>query len=77
VKAALFWLDRLVARGRHIGFALAAKARPEPWAVDAKTLLDSGVSVLGGGLGTTHRHLSALSALLRGHQRQSFWPRAV
>jgi 5-methyltetrahydrofolate--homocysteine methyltransferase len=77
LKAALYWLDRLVAGGRHIGFALAADARPEPWAVNAKTLLDSGVRVLGGGVGTTHRHLGALSALLRGHQRQSIWPRAI
>jgi len=33
--------------------------------------------VVGGGPGTTQRHLAALSGLLRGHERQTLWPRAV
>ncbi len=31
---------------------------------------------MGGGPGTTHRHLAALSGLLRGQDRQSLWPPA-
>lgn len=48
----------------------------DAWARGAKKLLDSGVRILGGGPGTTARHLAALSALVRGGDRQSFWPRA-
>jgi 5-methyltetrahydrofolate--homocysteine methyltransferase len=89
----LGYLDRLLAvsttassrRGpegvsarRHLGFSLASgDLDPEAWAVEARRLIDAGVRVVGGGPGTTHRHLSALSSLLRGTDRQSLWPRAV
>jgi S-methylmethionine-dependent homocysteine/selenocysteine methylase len=51
-------------------------ARIEAWAQGAKRLVDAGARVLGGGPGTTTRHLAALSALMRGSERQSLWPRA-
>jgi 5-methyltetrahydrofolate--homocysteine methyltransferase len=86
-EAALGCLDPLLAvvndggptrPSRHIGFSLASGALdPEAWAHDARRLIEAGVRVLGGGPGTTHRHLAALSGLLRGHDRQSLWPRAV
>ncbi len=70
-----------------LGFApgaieLASAAMPDPvaeidaWAGGAKRLLDAGARVIGGGPGTTARHLAALSALLHRSERQSFWPRA-
>jgi 5-methyltetrahydrofolate--homocysteine methyltransferase len=64
---------------RHLGFALAAGSLdPDDWALEARRLLEAGVRVMGGGAGTTHRHLSALSGLLRGQERRSsLWPRAV
>jgi 5-methyltetrahydrofolate--homocysteine methyltransferase len=79
VDVGLAWLDRLVAAfGTRVGFAPAARdLEPDDWARDAKRLLDAGVRVLGGGIGTSQRHLAALSALLRGNERQSIWPRAV
>ena len=46
------------------------------WARGAKVLIDEGARIIGGGTGTTARHLAALAALLRGGERQSFWPRA-
>jgi methionine synthase I (cobalamin-dependent) len=68
----------LVRGARHVGFALAAGALdPEAWAHEARRLIEAGVRILGGGPGTTHRHIAALSGLLRGHERQSLWPRAV
>lgn len=77
-EVGLGWIDRLLAAGVRIGFAPgAASLDPEPWAAEAKQLLDAGVRVLGGGPGTTYRHMGALSSLLRGNERQSFWPRAV
>lgn len=51
-------------------------AEANAWALGAKQLIDAGARIIGGGPGTTARHLSALSALLRGGERQSFWPRA-
>jgi methionine synthase I (cobalamin-dependent) len=51
-------------------------AKIEAWALGARRLIDGGARVIGGGAGTTSRHLAALSALLRGGERQSFWPRA-
>ena len=48
----------------------------EVWAQGARRLIDGGARVIGGGAGTTARHLAALAALLRGGERQSFWPRA-
>lgn len=79
VEVALGWLDRVAsAGGVRIGFAPAAGSlEPEAWALQAKGLLDAGVRVIGGGAGTTYRHIGALSALLRGNGRQSLWPRAV
>jgi len=82
VEVAFGWLDRLQALpsggGARIGFAPAgAGMEPDTWAHDAKRLLDAGVRVLGGGAGTTQRHLAALSGLLRVNDRQSLWPRAV
>jgi 5-methyltetrahydrofolate--homocysteine methyltransferase len=79
VDVGLAWLDRLLAAGSgRVGFSPAAgDLVPEAWALDAKRLLDAGVRVIGGGAGTTQRHLAALSALLRSNDRQSFWPRAV
>ncbi len=53
-----------------------ATAEAEAWAAGAKRLIDAGARIIGGGPGTTARHISALSALLRGGDRQSFWPRA-
>ena len=65
-------------RSRHVGFAPAAGGLdPDAWAHQARRLLEAGVRVGGGGPGTTQRHLAALSSLLRGHERQSLWPRAV
>lgn len=78
VEVALGWIDRLNARcGVPIGFAPAAISDPEDWAYSAKRLLDAGVRVIGGGAGTTQRHLAALSGMLRTPERQSLWPRAV
>lgn len=69
--------DPQTPRVRHLGFALAAGAlNPDAWAHEARRLLEAGVRVVGGGTGTTHRHLAALSGLLRGHDRQSLWPPA-
>jgi 5-methyltetrahydrofolate--homocysteine methyltransferase len=53
-----------------------AATEASAWAQGAKQLIDAGARIIGGGPGTTARHLSALSALLRGGERQSFWPRA-
>ena len=53
-----------------------AASEASAWARGAKLLIDAGARIIGGGPGTTARHLSALSALLRGGERQSFWPRA-
>ena len=57
-------------------FAHPSAAEVEAWARGAKRLIDAGARILGGGAGTTARHLAALSGLLRGGARQSFWPRA-
>jgi 5-methyltetrahydrofolate--homocysteine methyltransferase len=61
-----------------VGFALAAQSgeSPDAWASAAKLLIDAGSSVLGGGPGTTGRHLSALARLFRGDKRPSLWPAA-
>ncbi len=65
-------------RSCHVGFAPAADGLdPDAWAHQARRLLEAGVRVAGGGPGTTQRHMAALSSLLRGHERQSLWPRAV
>jgi 5-methyltetrahydrofolate--homocysteine methyltransferase len=56
--------------------ARQSSAEVEAWAQGAKRLIDAGARIVGGGTGTTARHLAALSALLRGGARQSFWPRA-
>lgn len=48
---------------------------PEVWAASAKHLLDAGARVIGGGVGTTGRHMATLANLLRGGERQSLWPR--
>lgn len=62
---------------RHLGFALAAGSlEPDAWAHEARRLLEAGVRVVGGGPGTTHRHVAALAGLLRGQDRQSLWPPA-
>jgi 5-methyltetrahydrofolate--homocysteine methyltransferase len=71
-------MDGATPVARHLGFALAAGSLdPDAWAHEAHRLIDAGVRVVGGGPGTTHRHLGALSGLLRGHDRQTLWPRAV
>lgn len=49
----------------------------DAWAQGAKVLIDEGARIIGGGAGTTARHLAALATLLRGGERKSFWPRAV
>lgn len=79
VEVGLAWLDRLLGLGTaHLGFSLAAGGlEPDEWARAAKSLLDAGVQVIGGGPRTTQRHLAALSGLLRANDRQSLWPRAV
>jgi methionine synthase I (cobalamin-dependent) len=79
LEVALGWVDRLLGSGSaHFGFAPSAgSADAEEWAASAKLLLDAGVRVIGGGTGTTQRHLVALSMLLRVNERQSLWPRAV
>jgi methionine synthase I (cobalamin-dependent) len=79
VEVAFGWVDHLLGDvSTHFGFAPAAgSADPEHWAASAKLLLDAGVRVIGGGPGTTQRHLAALSLLLRVNDRQSLWPRAV
>jgi 5-methyltetrahydrofolate--homocysteine methyltransferase len=73
-------LDRLrsAVPGLLIGFCPAALSgeSPETWASAAKLLLDAGSSVLGGGPGTTGRHIEALSRLLRRGERPSLWPAA-
>jgi S-methylmethionine-dependent homocysteine/selenocysteine methylase len=90
-EVGLGWIDRLFAvcaasrRGpdvasgnRYIGFSIAAGALdPDGWAHEARRLLEADVRVLGGGPGTTQRHLAALSSLVRSRDRQSLWPRAV
>jgi 5-methyltetrahydrofolate--homocysteine methyltransferase len=48
---------------------------PDVWAASAKRLLDAGARVIGGGVGTTSRHVAALANLLRSSERQSLWPR--
>jgi 5-methyltetrahydrofolate--homocysteine methyltransferase len=59
----------------HLGFALAAGTLdPDAWAHETRRLLEADVRVVGGGRGTTQRHLAALSGLLRGHDRQTLWP---
>lgn len=75
----LAWFDRLLdLRAGHVGFLLGAGGLDaDAWAREAKRLLDGGVRVLGGGPGTTQRHLAALAGLLRTNERQSMWPRAV
>jgi methionine synthase I (cobalamin-dependent) len=50
--------------------------QPDVWAASAKRLLDAGARVIGGGIGTTSRHLATLAGLVRGSERQSLWPRA-
>ena len=87
VEVGLGWVDRLLAMGertsqpgggdgrRHIGFAPAAGSLdPDGWAHETHRLLDAGARVVGGGPGTTHRHLGALVGFLRGQERQSLWP---
>lgn len=79
IEVGLAWLDRLLALGSGcpIGFAPSGGDLPDDWARQAKLLLEAGVRVIGGGPGTTPRHLAALSAMLRANERQSLWPRAV
>ncbi|MFT3769261.1 MAG: methionine synthase [Minicystis sp.] len=79
VEVGLGWIDRLLDAGLgRVGFSVAAGGlEPDDWAREAKRLLDAGVRVIGGGPGTTQRHLSTLSGLLRTNERQSIWPRAV
>lgn len=78
VEVGLAWADRFPSMAGRIGFAPPAiDLEPDVWARDAKRLLDAGVRVIGGGRGTTQRHLAALSGLLRANERQSLWPRAV
>ncbi|MEO7329999.1 MAG: homocysteine S-methyltransferase family protein [Minicystis sp.] len=73
-------LDRLRSAVPRLLIGFAPAARPgessEAWAGAAKQLIDAGSSVLGGGPGTTGRHLAALSRLLRGGERPSLWPSA-
>jgi methionine synthase I (cobalamin-dependent) len=85
----LAYLDRLLdaaSRGgeataaatHHVGFALAAGSHgPDAWGDEVHRLLDAGVRVVGCGRGATNRHLAAVSARIRGADRQSLWPRAV
>jgi methionine synthase I (cobalamin-dependent) len=89
-EVALGWVDRLLgvcaasslasadgADTRHLGFALAAGSLdPDAWAHETRRLIEAGVRVVGGGAGTTQRHLAALAGLLRGSDRQSLWPAA-
>ena len=88
VEVALAWTDRLAAAateggpspdGCHVGFSPAAGTLdPDTWAHGILELLEAGVRVVGGGHGTTPRHLAALSGLLRRNDRPpSIWPRAV
>ncbi|APR87137.1 hypothetical protein A7982_12486 [Minicystis rosea] len=78
VEVGFAWLDGLLEGRARIGFSVAAgRLEPEEWAREAKRLLDAGVRVLGGGPGTTQKHLAALSTLLRANERQSIWPHAV
>jgi methionine synthase I (cobalamin-dependent) len=89
VEVGLGWVDRLLAIGErtqagssnggrhHVGFALAAgNLDPDAWALETHRLLDAGARVVGGGPGTTQRHLGALVGVLRGQERQSLWPAA-
>jgi methionine synthase I (cobalamin-dependent) len=86
----LGWVDRLLTAcsaghrsthapsSHHLGFALAAGTLdPDAWAHEVRRLLEAGVRVVGGGQGTTQRHIAALSGLLRGQDRQSRWPPPV
>jgi methionine synthase I (cobalamin-dependent) len=63
----------------NVGVVLAAGAGEaiEPWASDAKRLIDAGARVIGGGAGTLPRHLHALCTALRGTDRPSMWPGAM
>jgi len=79
-------LERIYAAapGVPIGVAPSAATRssgasleqPDVWAASAKRLLDAGARVIGGGIGTTSRHMTALATIVRGAERQSLWPRA-
>jgi 5-methyltetrahydrofolate--homocysteine methyltransferase len=78
VEVAFAWIDRLQALGGHVGFAPAAAGLdPDAWATEAKHLLEAGSRVLGGGPGVTQRHIAALHAQLRSHDRPSLWPRPL
>ena len=82
VAAAAAWLERLkdAAGDTKLGMlpASAPGSDPEAWAEGAKALVDAGVRVIGGGPGTSHRHIASLSSLLKGGAaRYSLWPGAV
>jgi methionine synthase I (cobalamin-dependent) len=88
IEVALAWTDRLLAvaaaggaapGGCYVGFSPAAGSLgPDAWAHDILGLLDAGARVIGGGAGTTQRHLAALSSLLRRNERPpSIWPRSA
>ena len=86
-EVALVAMERAGHHGEpRIGVLLAAShghaaspdaAGPEAWAAGAKRLVDAGARVIGGGLGTTAHHVTALGRLLGRADRTSIWPRAV
>lgn len=79
-EAADLCLDRAHASGRKIKLGIAVGAAdlgPEAWAAHHAKLIAGGLRVMGGGHGTTTRHIKALSALLHAHDRASYWPKAV
>lgn len=78
--------QRAIERAGHrakVGLLLAAAdsldttASVEAWALAAKRLVDAGARAIGGGPGTTVRHIAALSRALGGGKRSSFWPRSI
>jgi hypothetical protein len=76
--AALPLLDRMTALTIPFGVVIGDRDDDaDAWATNAKTLLDGGARILGGGPGVTTAHLAALRTLLRGGVKPSMWPRAL
>jgi 5-methyltetrahydrofolate--homocysteine methyltransferase len=73
-----------LARGTKVGFLLAGSGGRgdetadtisiDAWAKAAKSLADEGARVIGGGPGTTSRHVAALASALRGADEEQSSP---
>jgi 5-methyltetrahydrofolate--homocysteine methyltransferase len=67
-------LGAVLSDGERVADPIAAA---ETWAASAKRLLDAGALLIGGGHGTTARHVAALARLIGRADPASIWPRAV